>query len=114
MRCRLTTFFSAASSYTTSSGPKHISQTCVAWSSYSAPHSRQRRPRSLAIRVSLDGGLVGTACQPLVLGDGRNREHAAVVRAHALPLPLVNHPVVPKAQKAKVGEVGRSAMDPVG
>src|SRR5260370_5833269 len=61
----------------------------------------------------LDGCLVRPARHPLVLGDGRNREHAAVVRAHDLPLPLMHHPVMPKAQKAKVGEVGGSAVDPV-
>src|SRR5439155_22406628 len=50
----LTVFFSTALSYTASSGPKHISQTCVAWSSYSAPHSRQRNPTTLGTGLSLE------------------------------------------------------------
>src|SRR5207245_4109256 len=54
IRSRLTIFFSTALSYTASSGPKHISQTCVAWSSYSAPHSRQRNPTTLGTGLSLE------------------------------------------------------------
>src|SRR4029077_10959178 len=56
MRCRLTTFFSKAWSYTASSGPKHISHTCVACNSYSAPHSRQRSPTTLVTPLSLERG----------------------------------------------------------
>src|SRR5207247_7838758 len=34
--------------------PKHISQSCVACSPYSAPHSRQRNPSSFGTRLSLE------------------------------------------------------------
>src|SRR6202171_4620996 len=95
MRSRLTIFFSAAWSYTTSSGPKHISQTCVACSSYSAPHSRQRIPRSLDTRVSL-GRSPGRGSK----GDHRrNRQHAAVIAANDLPTALMDHPVMPETQQ---------------
>src|SRR5260370_10336409 len=40
-------------------------------------------------------------------------QHAAVIRAHDLPFALMNHPMMPTAEKCEVRKVGWPAIDPV-
>src|SRR3989442_12453975 len=63
--------------------------------------------------VATGNRLVRTAGSVFKSGGGRDGQHPPVIGAHDLPTALVNHPVMPVAEKGEVGHVTGSVMDPV-
>ena len=69
-----------------------------------------------AFRPALDGHairLIRPARQLLECSDRRDGQDMAVIGANDLPPTLMHHRVMPVAEKGEVGQIGRSAMDPV-